>query len=1128
MNTNTTDIANGMQLAHAGRLAEAIPYLDRANRADPADLPLLHAVASALQLTGRTVDAAQRYQSAAALLPGNTEVLTGWARALLLTGEQHQAIALLERALILDPQFADAGGLLDMLLSEVGDADTRHAILKPLVDRHPLHADLLLLHARALMDAEHLQEVLEAYETYCSLRPEDPLGHTELGRLAIGRGETGRALEHFRTALEIDSGYASALWEKAQAEGAQVDPETLALVHRLTQTEQKTLGSAALHDILARHYDRAGEFRVAAAHTTRVNALQAQIVPPQQRYSPQRWEQETDAAIRNYHASLFHRLRGAGNTEQRPVFIIGFPRSGTTLLEQMLAAHPQIVGVGEQWIAHQSLKRALANASGMIETLTAPAVNDAASWHLQALQDRAYRLSGQHSAARIVDKLPDNYMFAGWLRVAFPNAAIIHCLRDPRDVALSCWQTQFSNLHWSFDLDHIAHRIEQHRRLMQHWRATIGDGLTEIRYERLVTDPETELRRALAAMELDWHPDVLAFAERKGFVRSASQYQVREPLHARSVGRWRNYQEALVSILPRLDAIAAQDMLEDDVTTGMQLAQMGQFEEALPFFDRANCADPTDLPLLQAFANALQMTGRPEEAVNRFRQCAALLPDNAEVLLGLARAWWKAGEDNEGLILLERALALDPRIADQGGLLDIALASLDADPELYFDIHKSLAERFPLRADLLHRYAGASVAAEHMDAAADAFERYAALQPGDPRAHVELARLAVIRGDFEGAHRRLDGAFAIDPDYAPALWEKVHIEGGQLDEATLTRVHQLLESERNPSMMLVLHNLLARHHDRIGEYSNSAAHITSANAIRTQALPPGKLSRPERLENDTNLTIADLTPAVFDSLRGAGNPDARPVFIIGMPRSGTTLLSQMLASHPSIISVGEQTIAIKSFWRVLIRGRSATIAGIPAPVIREAADWHLQKLEERVQRLSLRADAERIVDKLPGNYMYAGWIHAAFPNATIIHCLRDPRDVALSCWRTHFTNIIWGLDLEHITHRLEQHRRIMRHWRTTIGDRLIDVSHERLVADPETELRRVLAATGLDWHPDVLAFSERKGFVRTASLFQVRQPLNSSGIGRWRRYEETLRPFLPRLDAIAAQDEIEIGPHAAH
>jgi tetratricopeptide (TPR) repeat protein len=561
----------------------------------------------------------------------------------------------------------------------------------------------------------------------------------------------------------------------------------------------------------------------------------------------------------------------------------------------------------------------------------------------------------------------------------------------------------------------------------------------------------------------------------------------------------------------------------NDAETGIQLANTYRYEDALPYLERAHRDAPTNLPVLHTLANALQLSGRAGQAIEHFRQAASRMPGNPEVLLGLARAHWLIGEDGEGLKWLETALDLDPRIADAGGLLDWLLKDVASDAELVCDILECAMARNPGRADLLQHYAVASLASEHLDAAADAFRRYSSLQPDDPGTHVELARLAVIRGDFDEARRHVDAAFALDPDFPAAIWEQLQIDGGPLDEATLAKVQRLLQFERNPSKVLILHNLLARHHDRKREYAMSASYIAKANALQTNLLPAEKRYNPERVETDTNLTIADLTPATIESLRSAGNPDARPLFIIGMPRSGTTLLSEMLASHPSIVSVGEQTIAIKSFWRVLINGKSATLTGIPADVVREASDWHLRKLEDRVRRLSLRADAERIVDKLPGNYMYAGWIHVAFPNATIIHCVRDPRDVALSCWRTHFTNILWGLDLEHITHRFEQHRRIMRHWRATIGDRMVEVRHERLVADPEAEIRRVLAATGLDWHPDVLAFAERKGYVRTASQFQVRQPLNTRGIGQWRNYEETLRPFLPRLNALAAQDDIEIG-----
>ena len=559
---NSSDATTGMQLAQMGRLADALPYLDRANRAAPTDLPLLHAIASVLQSAGRAADAVERYRHSAALLPENIQVLSGWARALLLMGEYGQALPLLERALTLDPGYADAGGLLGTLLWEADDADLACEVLQPLVSRHPMHASLLCLYGHALTAAEHLQEAQAAYERYRILRPLDPVVCVELGRLAASRGNSSGALEQFHAALAIEPGHAPALWGIAQSGSGRLDQQTLALVQELVRSEQDAGHSSVLHDVLARHHDRAGEFRVASIHTERMNALQAGLVPVQKRYSDRQHELEVDTTIHNYTPPIFRRLGNAGNTERRPVFVIGLPRSGTTLLERMLASHPSIIGVGEQSITRRSLQRALYESGGMIEMLTPTAVAAAARWHLQTLEDRVRRLSIGRDGERVVDKLPDNYLLAGWLRIAFPNAAIIHCLRDPRDVALSCWQIQFSKIRWGFELDHIAHRIEQHRLLMRHWRVTIGDHLTEVRYERLVTDPETEIRLALAATGLEWHPDVLGFADRKGVVRSASQQQVRQPLHARSVGRWRHYEEALQPIMPRLNAIVAQDALD--------------------------------------------------------------------------------------------------------------------------------------------------------------------------------------------------------------------------------------------------------------------------------------------------------------------------------------------------------------------------------------------------------------------------------------------------------------------------------------------------------------------------------------------------------------------------------------
>lgn len=566
---NETDATTGFQLAQQGKLAEALPYLDRANRATPTNLPLLHAVASVLQSEGRAVDAVARYQRTAALLPDNVEVLSGWARALLLSSEINQMLPLLERALTLDPRYADDGGLLATLLWETDDPDLACEVLQPLVARHPSHIGLLRRYGHALEVAERLQEAHSVYERYRTLQPDEPAVHVELGKLAAMRGDTSAALECYNAALAIDPDRASAKLGITQLGKGQMDPATLAKAQERVQTETDIEQSMALHYALSRHYDAVGEFDAAAIHYQRTNELQVGLVPPRQRYSVQKHEHDADITINNYTPEIFRRLGNAGSAERLPVFIIGLPRSGTTLLERMLAAHPSIVGVGEQSFARRSFQLALLETGNMSETVTAAAVGVAARWHLEQLEDRVRRLGIQRSCERIVDKMPDNYMFAGWLRIAFPNAAIIHCLRDPRDVALSCWQTQFSKISWGYELGSIAHRIEQHRRLMRHWHATIGDHLTEMRYEQLVRDPEPEIRRVLAAIGLAWHPDVLDFANRKGIVRTASHQQVRQPLHVRSVGRWLHYEEALGPILPRLNAIVAQDEVEVGSATGM-------------------------------------------------------------------------------------------------------------------------------------------------------------------------------------------------------------------------------------------------------------------------------------------------------------------------------------------------------------------------------------------------------------------------------------------------------------------------------------------------------------------------------------------------------------------------------
>jgi tetratricopeptide (TPR) repeat protein len=557
-----SDATTGMQLARMGRFAEALPWLERANRTAPLDIPVLHALANLLVLVGRGPEADERYRVAASLLPNDLGLLRGWGRVSLMIGLRDQAFILFERALVIEPDCGNPGGWLEATLLEAADLDTACELLGDLADKHPQHVGLRGIHARTLLANERLEEAQTAFERYHSLRPQDVWASVNLGDLATRRGDQETARAHFRGVLKSDPGNADALWSLAEMNDWRLDARLHDAVKRAIAAKPSIRVLARLHETLGKHYDRSGEFAAAWRHAGRANALSIEATAPAQRYDAGQHEARIDFLVHHYTAPLFDRLRGCGNPDRRPVFVIGLPRSGTTLLERMLAAHPDIVGAGEQHLAEASWKRALAACGGSQEALAAPAIDEASAWHLRMLEQRAHHLGLSANVGRIVDKLPDNYLMAGWLGLAFPNAAIVHVRRDPRDVAISCWFAQFGNAQWINELRHIAHRIEQHRRLMRNWRDTLDHRLIEVRYEDLIADPEMELRRVLAALRMDWHPDVVAFADRGGYVGTASRQQVREPVHARSLGRWHNYAGALEPILGRLDLIAAEDAVD--------------------------------------------------------------------------------------------------------------------------------------------------------------------------------------------------------------------------------------------------------------------------------------------------------------------------------------------------------------------------------------------------------------------------------------------------------------------------------------------------------------------------------------------------------------------------------------
>ena len=256
------------------------------------------------------------------------------------------------------------------------------------------------------------------------------------------------------------------------------------------------------------------------------------------------------------YAGFLSRVRDFRSDSELPVFVVGLPRTGTTLIEQILAGHSRVFGAGEIKLAHETMDALARQGSDSIEglrRLDRQTTHDLALRHLERLRtlDRA--------ALRIVDKLPSNYFFLGLLTSLFPRARFIHCRRDLRDVALSCWMTLFREIRWANDHQHIASRFREHQRMMEHWRKVLPVPLLEVDYEETVTDLEGVARKLVAWCGLEWEPGCLEFHRGKRVVRTASAVQVRRPVFRTSVGRWRHYEQALSPLFAQLENMVAAD-----------------------------------------------------------------------------------------------------------------------------------------------------------------------------------------------------------------------------------------------------------------------------------------------------------------------------------------------------------------------------------------------------------------------------------------------------------------------------------------------------------------------------------------------------------------------------------------
>ncbi|MBV9722891.1 MAG: sulfotransferase, partial [Mycobacterium sp.] len=306
---------------------------------------------------------------------------------------------------------------------------------------------------------------------------------------------------------------------------------------------------------------------------------------------------------------------------------------------------------------------------------------------------------------------------------------------------------------------------------------------------------------------------------------------------------------------------------------------------------------------------------------------------------------------------------------------------------------------------------------------------------------------------------------------------------------------------------LRLHLAIGKAADDLGDYALAMQHFDAADSVRRGSSP----FDPAIFSTEIDRLIARCTPGWIARASELGNPDTTPVLIIGMPRSGTTLVEQIVSMHPAVGAGGEL-----NFWND--RGAAwlrSGAAGNEMPFLAKASVDYLRVLR------SIAPKAVRVTDKMPFNFLWAGLIHVAFPRAIIIHCRRVAIDTALSIHQTHFhPDLAFPTGGAELVAYFRSYQQLMDHWRSVLpADRFIEVDYEDLTRGPEPVIRRIIAACGLAWDCACLRPELNVRAVRTPSKWQTRQPIYRTSVARWRRYE----PWLGPLRALVGDDRTETG-----
>lgn len=491
---------------------------------------------------------------------------------------------------------------------------------------------------------------------------------------------------------------------------------------------------------------------------------------------------------------------------------------------------------------------------------------------------------------------------------------------------------------------------------------------------------------------------------------------------------------------------------------GIARRHLGDLDGAENAARRAVALQPASAEGFIDLATILMITERMDEAEINLNQALRLKPDSVRIYIKLANVLERAQRMDESLNMLERAIALSPEMSD----LHLRKASL-----LF----------------MLNR----------IESSRAAIDRAIALQPDNPSAHALMSEIEQSHGNIPAAEAQLRQAIDLRPDI-PFFY------------ASLSKVKKFTPADPDMTAMLdmvgtakkfgveqdiALHYALFKAYEDCGDIDSAFYHLKTGADLKRSIVTYDRAATEQSVTDAKTL----YTPAFFDAAKGKGCKTTRPIFIVGMPRSGTTLTEQILSSHPDVFGAGE------------LYDLTASEYDLGALITPENAGQLGNIYASRIERIN--SAAKFVTDKMPGNFIRIGLIAAAMPNAKIIHCRRDAVDTCLSCYKQIFARgQYWSYDLEDLGHFYKCYEDIMSHWRNVLPGRFYEINYEALVNDPDGETRKLVNYAGTGWNDACLTPHLNKRSILTASKAQVIQPVYKTSVESWRKYEDYIEPLI--------------------